>query len=194
MRYQIRREAERFEIANWHEDGAKGPATCGWLDCVNGDLHIRMRCYETDPLTVYTHDDDPVYTDSCMEIFVDCMPRLNKGYLNLEMNAAGASLCAFGPDRQNRVYLAAIGLEHPHVTVTKTDQYWQVDAVITKELIGALYGVPFKMKKGDILRGNFYKCAENTERPYWGSWAPVGRLDFHQPDRFGEWIVEEEAK
>jgi hypothetical protein len=36
-------------------------------------------------------------------------------------------------------------------------------------------------------RGNFYKCADESSHPHWGSWSPIGqRLDFHQPERFGE--------
>jgi hypothetical protein len=42
---------------------------------------------------------------------------------------------------------------------------------------------------GTVWRGNVYKCSENSSRPHWGAWSPVGeRLDFHQPARFGELV------
>ena len=36
---------------------------------------------------------------------------------------------------------------------------------------------------GDRWRANFYKCGDETSHPHWASWSPVGRLDFHRPQR-----------
>lgn len=56
-----------------------------------------------------------------------------------------------------------------------------------------------RMRTGDrnprtevlIMRGNFFKCAEKSEHPHYGCWAPVDlpRPDFHSPDYFGELIL-----
>jgi len=39
---------------------------------------------------------------------------------------------------------------------------------------------------GARWRGNFYKCGDDTGRPHWGTWAPVGtnRPNFHRPSDF----------
>lgn len=57
--------------------------------------------------------------------------------------------------------------------------------IITKELIEGLYGMSANLRKGYKMRANFYTCAEDVEHPYLGTWAPVGKLDFHLPEHFG---------
>jgi len=50
---------------------------------------------------------------------------------------------------------------------------------------------PLGAPSGQIWRANFYKCADESSHPHWGSWADIGeRLDFHQPECFGEIIFE----
>jgi hypothetical protein len=40
------------------------------------------------------------------------------------------------------------------------------------------------------LRMNLYKCADDSPHRHWGSWSNVGeRLDYHQPDRFGDVVL-----
>jgi hypothetical protein len=38
------------------------------------------------------------------------------------------------------------------------------------------------------IRGNFYKCADDTEMPHFVSWSPIHlpTPNFHCPDFFGE--------
>ncbi|MDE7147331.1 MAG: hypothetical protein K2O20_02960, partial [Duncaniella sp.] len=42
------------------------------------------------------------------------------------------------------------------------------------------------------LRGNFYKCASGTSQPHYLSWTPVPtpEPDFHQPQHFGQIILD----
>ena len=37
-------------------------------------LALHMEAYESDPKSVYTMYNQPVYTDSCLEFFVNCNP------------------------------------------------------------------------------------------------------------------------
>ena len=54
------------------------------------------------------------------------------------------------------------------------------------DLLAALSGAPCRPRPGDVWRGNFFHCGDETPFPRWGAWSGVGeRLDFHQPDRFG---------
>ena len=40
----------------------------------------------------------------------------------------------------------------------------------------------------DMIRGNFYKCADDTDSIHFVSWAPIHteNPDFHRPEYFGE--------
>lgn len=41
-------------------------------------------------------------------------------------------------------------------------------------------------------KANFYKCGDNTSKPHYLSWNPIGTEspDFHRPDFFGNLIFE----
>lgn len=172
-------------------NGGKIPPTSFELfyDQKNG-FYLNMRCEEQSPQALYLNNDDPVYKDSCMEFFIDFYPNRNKGYMNLEINSKGAFLCMFGKSRENRVFIKDIASIRPNVKSYIHNDYWVSKAFIPNQLINDLYGDSV-FGKGDILRGNFYKCGDETAIPHWGSWHTLGEtpLDFHQPETFGEFII-----
>lgn len=178
-------------IGNFRKEGSVGPDTFAqltWLPWVG--FQLTMWSYNTQPLARYKNPNDPVCKDSCMECFLDVFPGLKyKGYINIEMNALGTCLCAFGPNRQDRHFVTELGLPHPEVTISYETrdggECWMAKTIITKELIEGLYGIPCFLLSGHKMRANFYTCAEDVEHPYWGFWAPVGKLDFHMPEYFG---------
>lgn len=177
-------------ISSFRPEGSVGPDTYAQLSWIPGQgFELQMWSYNTDPLARFRNANDPVCKDSCMECFLDVFPTLNKGYINFEMNALGTCLCAFGPNRHERKFLTDLGLPHPVVTVERLTKdggaCWTVKTFIAKEVIEALYGVSCDLKPGHQMRANFYTCAEDVAHPYWGSWAPVSRLDFHMPEHFG---------
>ncbi|WP_025700605.1 carbohydrate-binding family 9-like protein [Paenibacillus forsythiae] len=47
----------------------------------------------------------PVYTDSCVELFMQPLPGSDPRYLNFECNAGGALLLQIGEGRENRLAL-----------------------------------------------------------------------------------------
>ena len=59
-------------------------------------------------------------------------------------------------------------------------------AVHPEGLISSLYGCEFSVGEGEI-RGNFYKCADDSPTPHYGALFPVDSvsLGFHNPERFG---------
>ena len=183
-------------IGNFRKEGCIGPDTFAQLSWIpSKGFQLVMWSYNRYPLARYRHQNDPVCRDSCMECFLDVFPSHKyKGYINIEMNAYGTCLCAFGPNRQDRQFVTDLGLPHPQVTVTREirdgGECWMAKTMITKELIEGLYGMPCYLQKGHKMRANFYTCAEDIEHPYWGSWAPVGKLDFHMPEYFGHLQIE----
>ncbi len=184
-------EPERFCITNHRPEGAEAPDTMGYMRYIPGTgLEVTMRCYEQDPMAVYKEPDEPVYQDSCMEVFLDCFPELPQyGYINVEMNSAGAVLCGFGAKRGSRFRLKGKGIPHPEVKVTFGDGCWQVRCMLTEQLLETLYERPCRFAPGHKMRGNFYKCGEHTPSPHWASWSKVERLDFHTPEFFGTLVI-----
>jgi hypothetical protein len=152
---------------------------------------LRMICREANPKATYTNPDDPVYKDSCLEAFIDfCPDKDGPGYVNFEMNANGAMLCAIGPNRAKRRFLKDISLAVPHPVALVTDAFWQVELTIPLDLIIHLYG-PIDFVPGTRLRGNFYKCGDQTGHVEYGVWSKIGleRPDYHAPQFFGELIM-----
>lgn len=185
-------EAEVFTITNHRPEGAIAPKTEGFLRYIPGaGLALTMRCYEENPKMVFTQPDDPVCKDSCMEMFLDCFPELPEyGYLNVEMNAAGNMRCGFGTDRHHRQLVREKGLAQPERKITFGEGYWQVECLVSEALLEKLYERPCTFAPGHEMRGNFYKCGDETQHPHWASWSKVERLDFHTPEFFGTWKIE----
>ena len=180
-------EPEQFSIENHRPEGENAPKTQGWMQYIAGTgFELTMRCYEQTPKATYTQPDDPVFQDSCMEAFLDFFPDLTDyGYLNIEINANGAARCRFGRSREDRKYLAEMGVPHPAITVCRQADFWQIHCLLTEKFLEKLYQRPCHFSKGHELRGNFYKCAEMTQPPHWASWTELKRLDFHSPECFG---------
>lgn len=183
-RIAINGNPDVFSIANHRPEGGNAPKTEGWMEYVPGvGFIVTMRCFEKNPMAVYTQPDDPVFHDSCMEVFLKCFPQ-SPDYINVEMNANGAMRCGFGPGR-NRAKVLELGLPQPEVTVTVEEDFWLVRCLISEKLLEALYQRPCRFAVGDEMQGNFYKCGEKTAAPHWASWSKVERLDFHTPEFFG---------
>ena len=184
-------QPEVFAITNHRPEGTPAPKTEGALRYTPGvGFELTMRCWETEPKAVFLQADDPVCKDSCMEMFLNCFPELPQyGYINVEMNAAGNMRCGFGTDRHNRYLLLEKGIDQPKRTVTFGEGYWQVQCVLAEKTLEKLYERPCRFASGHEMRGNFYKCGDETDSPHWGSWSKVERLDFHTPEFFGTLII-----
>ena len=138
-------------------------------------------------LARYTRRDDPVYTDSCLEVFIAPVSGRSE-YINFEMNPNGAYLSQFGSERNGRVFIKELTAEAPRVSagVYTDKEGWHAQLFIPERLISSLYGCDFSVGEGEI-RGNFYKCADDSTTPHYGALVPVdsASLGFHNPERFG---------
>ena len=164
-------------------------------------LHIIFRIKDQYVRSVTTEYCGPVWKDACAEFFVQ--PRADKGYFNLEMNCGGTFLLGYaemqpdGKKKSERVpWDLASRIEIFHSMPEKVDPEiaepteWRVEYFVPFAVFEKFVG-PLGNVAGQTWRGNFYKCAENNSHPHWGAWSPVGtKLDFHQPDKFGEIVFE----
>ena len=148
--------------------------------------------------SVHTRFGDPVYQDSCVEIFLQ--PKPGRGYLNFEMNAGGAILASHVTDhrRTPEGFAAftkltaedgrrvAVRSTLPRVIEPEIDGPvdWQLAFFVPTALLEVYVG-PIGPLAGQEWRANLYKCGDRTSRPHWASWSPVDAHNFHLPHCFG---------
>lgn len=131
-----------------------------------------------------------VHQDSCLEFFF-CPEAGSSNYINLECGPAGSLHIAVGPDRQSRRLRRDVDIGLLHIQPFRQPQgekiLWGVTAEIPFSLVAYLLEKP-AYQPGAQLRGNFYKCGDNTPSPHYGVWNPISwpQPDFHRPEFFGE--------
>lgn len=159
---------------------------------VAGNLLLLYSVVERAVRAKHPHDQDPVYTDSCVEFFVSAAP--GEPYYNLEWNAIGTMLAACGRSRHDRIRLSPD-------TLSRVERYptlgrevfelrigplisWELLLVIPLDVIGLAGGaVP---PSGRVVRANVCKCGDELPEPHYLSWAPIDTPtpDFHRPEFF----------
>lgn len=183
---------QTFEVSCYNWGGTYRPKTIGSLVFIKEEgFFLHMRCDESDPLRRYTKANDPVYTDSCMEAFLSFYPGSEKsGYINFEMNANGALLCAYGESRHNRQYITDAGITPPVPKVKLEASFWELALMIPLTFIKAVYG-RCDFEEAQVLRGNFFKVGENDVNLHFASFMPITaeKPDFHLPNFFSNFIL-----
>jgi len=139
---------------------------------------------------------DPVCRDSCVEFFVQ--PSHGAGYLNFEFNASGVMLAQVHGDtlHPRTVSRWLTGAEAAGVRIFHSlpdrvepeiagEVCWELGFFLPFSIFAATHGAPVPVS-GTVWRANVYKCGDGTSHPHWASWRPVKRLNFHEPDCFGD--------
>lgn len=175
------RPRTRLKLA-WTDGGI-----CGLFEVL--DRHVRC---------TRTRFQDPVYKDSCVELFLQPSP--DSGYLNFEFNCGGALLASHitDPTRTPDGFKAftRLSVDQGEMVEVFPSMPPRVDPEITEETLWHLgFFIPFGLIEdfsgplgamdGQNWHGNAYKCADDSSHPHWGSWAPVSALNFHLPHCFG---------
>jgi hypothetical protein len=162
-------------------------------------LHVLFRVEDRYVRSTHTEYNAMVCRDSCVEFFVE--PKPDKGYFNFEINCGGTLHLSYIEDptrrpggfakftpvpeevaRRIRIHATMPRVVEPEIAEPVE---WRVEYAVPlavfEEFVGALGALP-----GQVWRGNFYKCADETSHPHWASWSPIeGELNFHQPRYFG---------
>lgn len=187
-------EAAQISSFHWEKEGYSRPASFAALCAVkNRGIYTRMWSFEENIRCVFSNRDDPVYKDSCCELFlapVEDDPR----YINFEINPSGTFLSQIGESRESRVFIKELTELSPSVTPFSLEENgkiaWGCEIFIPDSLISELYGCDFH--SGECkMRGNFYKCADDSVSPHYGAFFPVdsSALGFHNPSSFGRIIL-----
>jgi hypothetical protein len=152
---------------------------------------------------IHTTYMDPVYTDSCVELFIK--PASAAGYFNFEFNCGGTLRAGYiiDPARTPDGFREWTPLppEHGAMVTVFPSLPRIVEPELTTPVTWTLgFSIPFALfeqyvgplgdSAGQVWHGNLYKCADQCSHPHWASWAPLAERNFHAPDSFGTMVFE----
>lgn len=197
--YKSVTEAKNFPVAainsfHWEKEGYSRPESYAALFAVeNEGLYALLWSFEDNMRCVCTQRDDPVYTDSCLELFL--MPvEGDERYINFEVNPKGVYLSQIGKERENRRFIKEFTDLEPLITPMEIEENgkkaWGYEIILSENFISDLFKTKYKVHPCKI-KGNFYKCADKSVTPHFGAHFPVttAALGFHNPDCFGKIIL-----
>jgi hypothetical protein len=160
------------------------------MACSDTDLFVYFEVSEPSVKAEFQKDGDPVWNDSCVELFIQSGVDRNK-YHNFEFNSIGVCLSGFGAGREER---EALSPElYPKICRFPELGTKPFKETEMKKPWSLMVGIPFSVIGGaeacseKKLRGNIYKCGNGMKIPHYMSWSPVltDSPDFHRPEFFG---------
>lgn len=189
-------EFERIACVNWQEDYPYAPQVKFRIAHTGTGILVHYHVEEESVRAVAAADNGHVWEDSCCEFF-SALPN-DEGYYNMECNAAGTLLIAYGAGREQRETAAPEVLEgvdrwaslgrSPFEEQTDNTS-WDLALVIP---VQTYFKHQLNTTDGLRLRANFYKCGDALRTPHFLSWSPItiAQPDFHRSDFFGELVFE----
>lgn len=183
---------EQHKINNllWSNDGYK-PDVFFSMAYTNNSILLKYSVREEYLSAIYRNINDPVYKDSCVELFIAFGNEDN--YYNLEFNCLGTALVGYGSKKNDR-----INIDRSIIQGIKSYSYIKTSDADEKALINweLTLNIPFSVFKynsissltGSVCRVNFYKCGDDLPIPHFLSWNNIinPHPDFHQPEFFGQ--------
>lgn len=142
----------------------------------------------------------PVYKDSCLECFVDFAPGSAPGYLNFEFNPRGVLHLGLGAGRAGRrpvnpARFSLFGVASDRDLDPEgrpAAGWWRIRFRVPAAFLRDCCGLPDALRRGRELRGNFYKCGDETRHAHYGMWGDCAGAapDFHRPEYFGRLVLD----
>lgn len=180
-----------IDVLNWPDQYPYKPITYFYIGRSTDAIFIKYSVKGSMLKAVYSDDHSPVHEDSCVEFF--SMPESADKYTNFEFNCIGTCSASNRKGRSEDVVpfspeeMASI-LRYPSMGHRA---FKEMEGMFEWELT---VKIPLKLMNIDPdnlpekIRGNFYKCADDTDSMHFLSWAPINTEspDFHRPEYFGE--------
>ena len=152
-------------------------------------LLLKFFVSENDLRAIYAKPNEPVYKDSCVELFISFEDE--KGYYNFEFNCAGTCLLGFGKGRNERLQVSDELIDriryqsllkpsaHPEANIS-----WELTLEIPFDVF---HYHQIKTLKKKRARANVYKCGDDLPKPHFLAWNEIKteEPDFHRPEYFG---------
>ena len=175
------------------------PRTRAKLCHTNDAIHVFFLVEDRYVVARHDQPQSSVCKDSCVEFFLQ--PQASPGYFNVEINCGGTPLVYFIEDATRtdagfaRYQPLTVGdLQRIPITTSMPRRVepeiarptrWSVRYALPRELLET-YAPPLGPWHGQTWHANLYKCADACSHPHWASWAPLPKVDFHQPACFGK--------
>ena len=177
-----------MDVINWEAYPYK-PIVA--FDIARGEKELYIHYFVRGLSLRATADEDGMYVhpDSCVEFFMRRKEELF--YTNFEFNCIGTCFAARGTGRQGRTHFTANEYKkiRRYTTVPRKTfaektgiHAWELTVALPFELMGL-----DASELPDMIRGNFYKCADETAHPHYVTWSPIDlpSPDYHCPEHFG---------
>ncbi|MBK0383660.1 hypothetical protein I5M32_11890 [Pedobacter sp. SD-b] len=158
-------------------------------------LLVKFDVIEENILAIYNQPNDPVYKDSCVELFIALDN--DQAYYNFEFNCKGTCLAGFGESKENRKLLDAKNIRNIRANSSfksvifedKKMIKWELQLEIPKSVFQFHQIESFKRR---AARLNLYKCGDDLPEPHFLSWRPIKSEtpNFHLPEFFGNAVFE----
>lgn len=157
------------------------------------ELILMFDITENNYRATYTKTNDPVFKDSCVELFIAVDE--SGHYYNFEFNSLGTCLASYGKDRNNRQKLEPQLIDTINRWVNWTEYapdksvyHWKLTFILSPQVFCHHNIKQFKPGEYKI---NLYKCGDELAEPHYLAWYPITNSvkDFHQPDFFGKLLL-----
>jgi hypothetical protein len=183
------------DVINW-EDYPYKPEVCFSIAYSEKGIFLRFEVIEEAIRGLVMQDNGNVYTDSCVEMFID--PSGDGTYYNFEFNCIGTLLLGFGSSRNNREkasqkimdqVIRFSSLKKKSIEQGKGTFSWSLNVFVPFSAFFNHHIASLARKK---IRANFLKCGDAMPMPHFVTWNPIDtpKPDYHRPEFFGEMVFE----
>lgn len=146
---------------------------------------------------VYRNTNEPVYEDTCVELFISFAQDAN--YYNFEFNCIGTCLGQYGESKQNRDFIVPDTLDKIETDTQfraidpGISNEWELTVKIPLSVLNRQEGL--NIFDSDV-RLNVYKCGDALPEPHFLAWNNVISTtpNFHLPPCFGSGSFDPIAK
>lgn len=175
--------AVSIDCSPWFDpEGIRAQAQICWD---TDALYLRLCAQEADILAEETGALGMPCVDSCLEFFF-CPEPEDGRYFNIEFNMNRCMYLGFGSDRYASIRLLPVTENIFGCKTALIPGGWEVTYQVPVSFIRRFFP-KFEMRSGGMMRGNFYKCGENTKVEHYLSWNMITseKPDFHRSCDFG---------
>ena len=181
----------KIEIVNWSDSYPYAPKVDFIIAHTGKEILLKFFVQEQSVLALTAEDNGEVWTDSCVEFFINFD---ETGYYNFEFNCIGTALLGFRKEKNNFIradkkIFDAIGrkstLGNTPFPEKKGNENWELTLNIP---VSSFFKHDIQNLSGIKAKANFYKCGDNLSVPHFVSWSPINNPtpNFHLEKFFGE--------
>lgn len=160
------------------------PKAFASLNFTSDAIEVRLCAKEKFIRATIKEDNGPVYKDSCLEFFFCPMPDTSEAYFNFEINPLGTLYVGFSPDGTRKSSSAidySAFKKEINVKTFKDEDCWEAVYRVPYSLI-KFFMPEFSLKEKGYIKGNFYKCGDDTKYPHYAVWSHIDSNDVIYPD------------